>query len=135
MSIGCRLAPPTRWLLLQVMLETAIREAASLTLADHPHTGQNPVPAFHTEEALAEADARGKRARANISVPAGREGRTTLKPEYHQAYKPASQDAAAAVHDNHVQFAANKEPEKEAIAQETSNSEREGWQVACFPRP
>ena len=51
---------------MQDTLPLAIEQAQKLKLKDHPHSGADPVPAFHTAEELAAAAALSKRRKTVI---------------------------------------------------------------------
>ena len=123
---------------LQVTLHTAISQAAELKLSDHPHTGQDPIPPFHTGEALAEAAARNKRRRTMVSAPVQRQSKTTLKPQYLQDYKdPLEVSKKAAVKvikepKTRAKPAASTEPEAKKSTEITAEPEEKNWQVVQF---
>lgn len=61
---------PIRWpSYLQDTLQLAIEQAMKLTLKDHPHTGADPVPAFHTAEEIAAALALAKKRKTVVTTP------------------------------------------------------------------
>ena len=70
---------------LQGTLESAIEQAASLTIEGHSHSGQDPYPPFPSEEALALAAERSRKRRVSIPIAAQKRAPTTLKPQFLQA--------------------------------------------------
>jgi len=61
--------PPSDSCRLQDTLPLAIEQAQKLTLKDHPHTGSDPVPAFHTEEEITAALALAKKRKTVVTTP------------------------------------------------------------------
>ncbi len=70
---------------MQGTLESAIEQAADLTIEGHLHTGKCPYPAFPTEEALALAAERNKQQKILISSSVQIRTTTTLAPQFLQA--------------------------------------------------
>ena len=57
---------------MQDTLPLAIEQALKLKLKDHPHTGADPVPAFHTQEDLEAAAGLARRRKTVVAAPSAR---------------------------------------------------------------
>jgi hypothetical protein len=122
---------------LQDTLPLAIEQAQKLTLKSHPHTGADPVPAFHTEEDIAAALALAKRRKTVVITPSIRKRTLPSEgpPVKPAATPPASQKAAKSVpkvEDEVAPVAKSVPKDEEKVASASAVQSDGDWKVLLF---